>query len=76
MLQSRKFKLALFNALVAILFLLVGQFAPQYADLVKALVVAIEAPLLMLILGIAIEDAGQKASGESWQDKAERNQDL
>lgn len=73
MLDSRKFKLALFNAVVAVVLLLIGQFAPDWKQMAEALLAAISAPLLMLILGIAIEDAGQKASGTSWKDKVDRN---
>lgn len=76
MLQSRKFKLALFNAVIAIVLLLVAQFAPAYEQFARQLIVAITPLVMVLILGIAIEDAGQKAAGEDWRDKVERNKGV
>jgi len=61
LLKSRKFWLAVFDACTSTLLLLVGAFVPEQADLIKTIVGFWQIPFVLLITGITVEDAAQKA---------------
>ena len=61
---SRKFWLAMLDAVVTILLLWVKTLLPEVqAELWVATIVAIQAPFVVLINGIAKEDAAAKSAG-------------
>lgn len=61
--QSRKFWLAVVTAVVDVVLLSVGQFAPEWTDFTRQLTVIVSGLSAVVIGGIALEDAGAKASG-------------
>lgn len=63
LLQSRKFWIAVVTFLVDMALILVGQFAPEWSEFTKALIAPITGLSAVVIGGIALEDAGAKASG-------------
>lgn len=63
LLYSRKFWIAVATFVVDIALILVAQFAPEQQEFVKALLAPINGLAMVVIGGIALEDAGAKASG-------------
>jgi len=62
--QSRKFRVLVYDAVVAIITLVATQFlAPDYADLVLTVIGILQAPVLFVIGGIAYEDGQAKRGG-------------
>lgn len=66
MLKSRKFKITLVTAVASLVLILVGAFLPAYKDLAEQVVKVIVPLALMLVGGIALEDAGAKAGGKNF----------
>lgn len=63
--QSRKFRILCADALFATILLITVTFlAPEWSDFAIKMVAILQAPIVALIAGIAIEDAGYKASGK------------
>lgn len=61
--KSRKFWIAVATFVVDIALILVAQFLPEQQEFVKALLAPINGLAMVVIGGIALEDAGAKASG-------------
>jgi len=61
--RSRKFWIAVCTFVVDIALLLVHQYVPGQEEFVKALLGPINGLAMVVIGGIALEDAGAKASG-------------
>jgi len=65
MLQSRKVRIILIDAVASTLILCAGQFlAPEWSDFAIKLVGVMQPAVVALVAGIAIEDAGAKAGGD------------
>lgn len=63
LLKSRKFWIAVVTFIIDLVFVLVAKFAPEQQEFVKALIAPINGLAMVVIAGIALEDAGAKASG-------------
>ena len=66
--ESRKFRIMLFDTVVAILVYAVSKFvAPLYSQDILWLIAAIQPVVLSLIVGIAVEDAAAMRDGDNRQ---------
>lgn len=65
MLYSRKFRAAMLDAVISIVLMWIGHLVgdPELHDLIVATIAAIQVPLGMYIIGVAIEDAAEKRGG-------------
>ncbi len=63
MFKSRKFWIAVVACVVDVAVVIVGQFAPNQAEFVFGIVTPVTVLAGVVIAGIALEDAGAKASG-------------
>ena len=64
--ESRKFRIMLFDTIVAIAVYAVGKFvAPLYSQDILWLIAAVQPVVLSLIVGIAVEDAAAMKSGDN-----------
>lgn len=65
MLKSRKFRMAVYDAVVSIVLLWVGYLVddPELHQLIVATITALQAPVVAYIAGVAIEDAAAKQKG-------------
>lgn len=64
LLKSRKFWIAVVTFVIDVVLLLVYQFAPEWKEFTKALLGPINGLAMVVIGGIALEDAGAKAGGQ------------
>ncbi len=58
--KSRKFLLLLLDSLVAVALFAVVQFVPEWEEFAQSLIVILQPVFVAVILGIAVEDAGEK----------------
>jgi hypothetical protein len=63
LIRSRKFWIAVFEAVTSTLVLLVGLQSPENLDTVKLLLAVWNTPFMLLIIGITVEDAAEKRAG-------------
>lgn len=63
LLKSRKFWIAVSVFIIDVVLLMVRQFAPEWTEFTQALLAPLNGLALVVIGGIALEDAGAKASG-------------
>ena len=62
--ESRKFRIMVYDTVVAlIMFTLSHFFGPEVKEAMIELIAILQAPILVVIGGIAIEDAAQKRAG-------------
>lgn len=62
--ESRKFRIMLVDSVLATVTLTVTTFlAPEHADIVMQYIGILQIPIVAVIVGIAVEDAGAKRSG-------------
>lgn len=62
--ESRKFRIMIYDTAVAlIMFVLSHFFGPDVKEAVVELIAILQAPILVVIGGIAVEDAAQKRAG-------------
>lgn len=71
MLNSRKFRMAVIDAVVTIVLLWVGYLVndPELHQLIVATIAALQAPVVAYIAGVAIEDAATKQRGQNDADE-------
>jgi hypothetical protein len=65
MFVGRKIKVLIITTVASALVLSVGQFFPDWKDYVESMLKIIVPLAMVLIGGIALEDAGEKASGRN-----------
>ena len=64
--ESRKFRIMVYDTVIALItFTLSRFFGPEVQDAVLELIAILQAPILVLIGGIALEDAAQKRAGNN-----------
>ncbi len=64
LMKSRKFWLMMFDLILSVTIYFVTKYAgPAYADDALFLISVMQAPILFVIMGIAVEDASQKLGG-------------
>lgn len=62
--QSRKFRIMIYDTAIALVtFILSRFFGPEVQEAVMELIAILQMPILVLIGGIALEDAAQKRAG-------------
>lgn len=67
---SRKFRIMIFDAGLALIALTVSTFLPEdYGQVIMQYVAILQAPVFAVVVGIALEDAGEKAAGNATPDR-------
>ena len=62
--QSRKFRIMIYDTVIAlIVFVTARFFGPEIQEAVSELIIILQAPVLAVIGGIALEDAAAKRAG-------------
>lgn len=62
--DSRKFRIMVYDTVIALVTFVISRFfGPEVQQAVMELIAILQAPILVLIGGIAIEDAAQKRAG-------------
>lgn len=71
LLHSRKFWMSILDTIISLTLFFVGKYDPVHTEDVKFLIGALQPVFVMVIAGIAIEDAAEKRAGTWLLDNTE-----